>query len=410
MRLAPPGGGRHYWEVSEKRVRPEVADFLGAARSRHFLLFDSMRAVAVLAVLAIHVGAVSGANLGAWYGVATSQGRLGVRIFFMISAFLLYRPYVMAHLHENRAPRLGTYAKRRVLRILPAYWVGLTLLAIWPGLPGVWTDQWWIYYGLLQAYWFGTIHSGLAVAWSLTIEVAFYAVLPFLAMFLGWLGRGADAGTKMRREVAALLILGFAAEVFRIYVFVIERRDLNFNLVSMFLPFAVGMLLAVSSSWLGLDERRWHWTRWVVERSGACWLVAAIVFVGCCFSPVFSRAGAEQHTVLTWGLEQLAYVLISAFLLLPAVFGESAGGWPRRILENRVIAFIGSVSYGIFLWHHPILGWMNRAGWKNLVPGYPVLTLFVLCLSASVLLGWASYRLVELSAMRLRGEPPKRVV
>ncbi|MBW2291489.1 MAG: acyltransferase [Deltaproteobacteria bacterium] len=365
--------------------------------------------MAVLGILVVHVGAVSGANLLAWYGVATSQGRLGVRIFFMISAFLLYRPYVSARLRGGVAPDLGTYAKRRSLRILPAYWVALTALAIWPGLSGVWTGDWWIYFGILQAYWFVTLNSGLPVAWSLTIEVAFYVALPFLALFLGWLGRGVSERIWMRRQIWALMTLGLAGEVIRIYVFAIERRDLNFTLVSMFLPFAVGMLLAVSSAWLGNDERRWGWTSFVVDRPGACWSAAAFLFLVCCFSPVFSRTGAEHHTLVTWGFEQLAYVIVSALLLLPAIFGENAGGWPRRILANRFMCFTGAVSYGIFLWHQPLLGWMSRAGWGNLIPGYPFLTLFLLCLSVSLLMGWASYRLVELPAMQLRGEPPKRV-
>jgi len=315
----------------------------------------------------------------------------------------------MAHLHDHSGPDLGTYAKRRALRILPAYWVALTLLALWPGLPGVWTEDWWIYFGILQAYWFVTLNLGIAVAWSLTIEVAFYVALPFLALFLAGLGRGESPRTRMRRQVCALVILGLAAEVFRVYVFVVERRALNFTLISMFLPFAVGMLLAVSSSWLGTDERRWRWTRFVVDQPGACWSAAILVFTACCMSPIFSRTGAENHTVFTWGFEQLAYVVISALLLLPAVFGENAGGWPRRVLETRFMVFTGSVSYGIFLWHLPVLQWMSQAGWKSWIPGYPVLTLFLLCLGTSLLLGWGSYRLVELPAMRLRGEPPKRV-
>jgi peptidoglycan/LPS O-acetylase OafA/YrhL len=126
-------------------------------------------------------------------------------------------------------------------------------------------------------------------------------------------------------------------------------------------------------------------------------------------SPVFARTGAENHTVFTWGFEQLAYVAIAALLLAPAVFGEDAGGWPRRLLANRLLCFLGMVSYGVFLWHQPILRWMTLADWGKLIPGYPVLTLFMLCLSVSILLGWGSYRLIELPAMGLRGEPPKRV-
>ena len=127
-------------------------------------------------------------------------------------------------------------------------------------------------------------------------------------------------------------------------------------------------------------------------------------------SPIFTRTGLENHTVFTWGFEQLAYVVISALLLVPAIFGENAGGWPRRVLANRFMCFTGAVSYGIFLWHEPVLRWMSQAGWKSWIPGYPVLALSLLCVSASLLLGWGSYRLVELPAMRLRGEPPKRIV
>jgi len=393
----------------ENRVAPTRAEAPGAPRSRHFELFDAMRTVAVLGVLLIHVGAVSGANMTSWYGVATSQGRLGVRIFFMISAFLLYRPYVMAHLHDESAPAWTVYAKRRVLRIVPAYWVALTVLTFWPGLKGVWTEDWWIYYGILQAYWPATLFSGLNVAWSLTIEVAFYLALPFLALFLGALGRGASPRTRMWRQVWALLCLGAGAEIFRLYVFSIKRQDLNFTLVSMFLPFAVGMLLAVSSAWLGKDETRWRWTRFIVEWPSACWLAATVVFVGFCYSPAFMRTGIGKHTLTTWGFEQFGYVLVSALLLLPAVFGENAGGWPRRILSTRIMGFAGAVSYGIFLWHQPLLRWVNQVGGRTLIPGSPFLSLLVLCVIVSLVVGWASYRLVELPAMRLRGEAPKRV-
>jgi peptidoglycan/LPS O-acetylase OafA/YrhL len=368
-----------------------------------------MRAVAVLLVLVVHVGAASGANLFAWYGVATSQGRMGVRIFFVISAFLLYRPWAMAHLRSDDPPRMPIYAKRRVLRILPAYWVALTLLALWPGLPGVWTEHWWIYYGILQSYWYFTIQSGLAVAWSLSIEVAFYVLLPMLAWALGRLGRRVEPRVRLRREVAVIVLLGLAAEVFRIHVFTIDRRDLNFNLVSMFLPFAIGMILALVSAWLGGDERRYRWTRFVVDHPGACWSAALAVFAAGWASPIFMRTGAAHHTTLTWSLEQLAYVAIASLLLLPAIFGEGEGGWPRRLLATRVMAFVGRISYGIFLWHLPLVGWLAEHGGSDWIPGFPFLSLLVAGLAVSIPMGWLSYRLVELPAMRLRREPPRRV-
>ncbi len=119
---------------------------------RHFELFDSLRGIAVLSVLAFHIGAASLANATARYGVYTSQLLLGVTIFFLISGFLLYRPYAMAQFAGAQTPATGIYARRRFLRIVPAYWAALTLLAVWPGLEGVFTGDWWVYYGLFQSY------------------------------------------------------------------------------------------------------------------------------------------------------------------------------------------------------------------------------------------------------------------
>ena len=399
----------HTRDVAEAMTTAGAESRPGPPRNRHFLHLDSMRAVAVLGVLLIHVGASSVANLTSWFGVATSQGRMGVRIFFLISAFLLYRPFVMAHLAETPSPGATTYAWRRVLRILPAYWVALTALAIWPGLNGVFTGDWWVYYGILQAFWGSTVFSGLVVAWSLTIEVTFYAALPFLALFLGWLGRNASPRTRMVRQLWALAILGIASEIFRVYVFAIGQRTLNFSLPSMFLPFAVGMALAVCSAWLGTEERKWRWTRFVADHSGVVWSAAIAIFVASCFTPFFGRTFVLRHTVWTWTFEQLAYVVISTLLLLPAVFGETAGGWPRRILGTRSLAFCGVISYGIFLWHQPLLAAMSQAGWGDWIPGSPFLALLIVTLPVSIAAGWASYRFVEAPAMRLRDQPPKRV-
>jgi peptidoglycan/LPS O-acetylase OafA/YrhL len=169
------------------------------------------------------------------------------------------------------------------------------------------------------------------------------------------------------------------------------------------------MALAVASAWLGANERRWRWSRFVIDQPGACWSAAIGVFVALCFTPVFKRTFiGGSHSMLTWGLEQLAYVVISALLLLPVVFGEEARGWPRRLLATRFLCFTGAVSYGVFLWHLPLLLWMSRAGWTKWIPGSPFLTLLLLTLLIALLFAWASYRLVELPAMRLRGEPPKR--
>src|SRR4051812_32160566 len=111
---------------------------------------DGLRAFAALAVLVTHTAFLSGFNGRGFAGEVTARLDVGVTLFFVISGFLLYRPFVAARLEGRAGPRVTRYARRRVLRIVPAYWLALTVLAIWPGLVGVHTDHWWVYYGFLQ--------------------------------------------------------------------------------------------------------------------------------------------------------------------------------------------------------------------------------------------------------------------
>jgi peptidoglycan/LPS O-acetylase OafA/YrhL len=66
---------------------------------------------------------------------------LGVTIFFLISGFLLYRPFIADRGGGAAAPGIGDYARRRFLRIYPAYSVVITVLTIVPGVTGVEGDQ-----------------------------------------------------------------------------------------------------------------------------------------------------------------------------------------------------------------------------------------------------------------------------
>src|SRR5919106_3179955 len=106
-----------------------------------FPLFDSIRGIAVLMVVAVHGGYISGAAQGAWYGDLLARLEFCLPVFFLVSAFLLYRPFVAARIHERRPPSARGFFRARALRILPAYWLALTLLGLYPGLPQLWTDH-----------------------------------------------------------------------------------------------------------------------------------------------------------------------------------------------------------------------------------------------------------------------------
>ncbi|HEV8190984.1 MAG TPA: acyltransferase, partial [Ktedonobacterales bacterium] len=96
---------------------------------------DGLRAVAALSVLSYHLLLrlhVKGTQLGTttyniWHYLAT-----GVDLFFVLSGFLLFLPYARAMLTGKPLPSASRFYQRRALRILPAYWVCLVILAVLP--------------------------------------------------------------------------------------------------------------------------------------------------------------------------------------------------------------------------------------------------------------------------------------
>src|SRR3954471_22762297 len=161
-------------------IRPEEApDALRPPPGNpRFPLVDGLRAVAVVCVLVTHTAFLSGFNGKGLLGAITARLDVGVTLFFVISGFLLYRPFVGARMHGRPGPAVRRYLRRRALRILPAYWLALTVLAIWPGLTGGFSGDWWRYYFFLQLYDGNTLTRGISVTWTLCVEVTFYLALP----------------------------------------------------------------------------------------------------------------------------------------------------------------------------------------------------------------------------------------
>ena len=382
------------------RVEPAVAPPPGNPR---FPLFDGLRTVAVLSVLITHTALLSGANELAWYGKYTARLDVGVTIFFLISGFLLYRPFVAAHLDGRGGPRVRDYARRRVLRIVPAYWLALTVLAIYPGLIQMFTGHSWVYYLFLQDYSSDWTFGGLQPAWSLAIEAAFYVALPLVAFALRRIGSRMSRAARVRLEVAAIAGLGIASVVVRATTPGSPQSQIHITLLGTFDWFALGMLLAVASAALAGREpalirflRRWPSAAWAVAL-GLFWFTATQLGLGgTLFFRITPAQGIEQH---------LLYGAIAFFLLLPAVFAGDGEGVPRRILRNRLVAWLGLISYGVFLWHHPIAIKLSEADGHGLFPGFRMLGITGATFVIAVACAAASYYVVERPILRYKDRP-----
>lgn len=369
---------------------------------------DSLRAIAALSVLVAHTSFLSGANVGAWYGDYLARLNVGVTIFFLLSGFLLYRPFVSARLGERGRPRIRDYARRRLLRIVPAYWLALTVLAIWPGLPQMWDAHDWVYYLLVQVYFPDWTLGGLLAAWSLAVEISFYAALPLLVLLMERPFMGRTRAAKIRSELILLAVLVAGAILFRVLVRsgegVVPDSNLYFTLAGNFDWFALGMFLAVASVWVAGTERPPAPVRLLERLPSLSWLVAGVLFWAIATQMGIGPEFPQAYTSKEWLYEHLFYGAIAFFLLLPAVFGDARGGLPRMILRNRVLAWLGLISYGIFLWHQPIVGELAKRDWGEWRFAGMTLAAFAIATACAA----ASYYVVERPLLRFKHRSPER--
>lgn len=369
-----------------------------AGRSRPI---DALRALAALGVLAFHVGHTAGANVAAPYGAFTSHLNVGVTLFFLLTGFLLYRPWAAALVADRAGPSLASYARRRILRIVPAYWVALTVLAVWPGLAGAFTKDWWVYYGFAQSYRVDWAFAGLQPAWSLSVEAHYYALLPLYAGALALAARGRSRRARLALAAGGLAVLAVTGMAF---CFELTRRGSLFwspSLPAHLLWFATGMALALARVALDGAASGVDVSRFVTRHANACWGVAAALYASLFFAPGIPRAmSGEAYTAEAKLFEHVVYAAVAAFVMLPAVLGDGTAGLPGRVLGSRWLAQVGLVSYGVFLWHHPLLAELRTRGLHEWIPGWPFLSLALLIVPIALALGALSWVLVERPALR----------
>ena len=217
---------------------------------------------------------------------------------------------------------------------------------------------------------------GLPPAWSLVVEVTFYAFLPLYAAAIGALAQR----RALSVEFTGLAVLGAIGIGAIVAVATGYEGPWMTVLPQHIAAFALGMMLAVVSVQRWSDRIATNLER-IGRPAWIWWTLAVVAFVAI---PLVFRVEPfdEMSTAEVIGVNVLD-TLLGFFIVVPAVLGPQQHGAIRRVLQTRPLVFLGLISYGLYLWHWFLLGivlgdWLGwplqKGNWLTLlVVALPVL-------------------------------------
>jgi peptidoglycan/LPS O-acetylase OafA/YrhL len=358
---------------------------------RHVQRLDGIRAVAVIMVMLFHFGYFA-------------PGWIGVQIFFTLSGYLITR-ILTASNNSTFGAYLGKFYWHRALRILPLLYTFILVCGVLHyifGIPASFVSDWpWLagFAANFARMRPNDLGPDFVHIWSLAVEQQFYLLWPLLVFFL--------PPKTFRSVVAALLIL---TPLVRLAIFqcltALGHDEIYAGKAAYILPcaqfdaFAAGAAISIWKLEEMKNSGRWFLTSMAI---------AAVAGVAVLVSEYFDGPGAfvgslgyqmflVQSHGYVWGYSLLN--LLSAFGIICSLQGLGA----TRVLEARVLAWVGKISYGVYVYHLPLLvlgqSIMQRLGVANRGMIRPVF--FVGWALTVILVSDASYRWLEAPFLALK--------
>lgn len=378
--------------------RPQTS---GSTTTRSLPL-DGVRAIAALLIVVHHVAYASGVTMNETYGRFTGRMDVGVPIFFVLSGYLLSRPFVRSLMHDTSAPPTRDFLWKRFLRIFPAYWLALVLMLIIGAVAVRGPSGFFFSFFLIHVYHPDRAISGITQSWSLATEISFYLFVPLYTMTMARWTRRRHQNQRALMLMASLVFLYLLSVAFRTAVHVVDPPFANVTpywLPALIDIFAMGMGLAVLREWSRFN----HDIRTLCERvtSHAWWLLGGAVFVFWWVSTQFGLAvGLETSTFERETIRQGLYGVIGLLSVAPFALRDSTDS-ASRALGWRPLAWIGLVSYGVYLWHQVfITGEFTESTMPYELFDGGILDRLVITLSATFLIAAVSYHFFESPLLR----------
>jgi peptidoglycan/LPS O-acetylase OafA/YrhL len=377
-------------QKSEEAQDTEEAAQGGLEQTSHVDRVASLtgvRAVAAMLVVGTHAAYTTGKYTHGYWGLVGARMEIGVPIFFVLSGFLLFRPWVKSAATGGSGPTLSRYAYHRVRRIMPAYVVTVLLAYVlyhfrdagpnpghtWGGLirnltlTQIYTD------GYLGTY----LHQGLTQMWSLAVEGAFYVALPLLAyLLLVLLCRRRWQPKLMLAALAALMLIS-PSWLILVHVDRYIPDGARLWLPTYLAWFLGGMMLAVLQA---MGARCYAFV--AIPLAVVSYFIVSTPIAG---APTTSPAALPEALVKT-----AFYAAIATLVVAPLALGDR--GPYSRVLASPPMVWLGEISYEIFLIHLITMEFaMDYIVQAHVYTG-SILDLFVATMLVTVPLAWLLHR------------------
>lgn len=410
----------------------QQSDPPSAARpSSNIRVLDGLRAIATISVIAFHIGVLLDDNhfwdtfrYPVLSAVATFGGS-GVTLFFVLSGFLLFLPYAKSLLFQDRWPSARQFYLKRALRIIPGYYTALLLIVLFFQSQYLRPDHW-RQLGIFLIFFMdstpATFRQLNGPFWTLAIEWQFYMLLPLIALGFLVVVRRLVSASPARRLLFMFICCGALVTwgLLIRYVgehFVPKHASPLLSVPMIFLygmqgkyleNFAVGMTICLCYTYaqnLRYGVTLKIWARRLSPLLGVAGLLLLL------FAAVWHFYIIEAHTpAFSWfvplnpyfdWLNEMVIALGYGFCMAALLFGYS---WLKRPFEWLPLCWIGFISYGLYMWHLPLLDLFHNKILPLLSLSDSLLIYGALWLWAALVVlpvAFASYRLIEQPWLRL---------
>ncbi|MEA2185725.1 MAG: hypothetical protein QOK16_736 [Solirubrobacteraceae bacterium] len=369
---------------------------------------DGVRGVGMLCVFFTHLFIIADpdphSNVAAYGWAAPLLGHidLGLSAFFVLSGYLIARPFARAYVAGTRKPRLSSYVRNRVLRVVPAFYLFTVLVLLRFGLDGsietgpgapTATSEWWQVLGqflFVQGQVAGPAAVPIGPAWSIGAEVAFYVLIP-IAAFVAYRVGERIASQRKRVVLALVAIAGLT-------FLSIAARGAGDKYAFTWLTsppaimyvFMPGVAVAILEPLL-VEAFRDRATRARLVAWGA-FAAAALCAVAYAVTDYDVRQTPIHHAL---GQRALIAALATGALIFGLVVLQLGTGKAPRVFGNRVMLWMGARSYSFYLVHIWILFELDQILARDMPLATRVILMTVIALPITTLVAALSYRYVE---------------